>query len=112
MKFLVVSKMHGYGCDYTIGCGMRFDWVEAESAEEAERKIVEDYGVKPSESDEQPLKEIYVIPEKYVHKLDVEYHVQAKTLRINREKEEREKQKDMKELDRLQKKYRQANWKI
>lgn len=30
MKFLVCKKQHGYGCDYTIGCGMHFDYYEAE----------------------------------------------------------------------------------
>ena len=34
MKFLVCMTQHGYGCDYTIGCGMRYDVIEADSRED------------------------------------------------------------------------------
>jgi len=34
-KWLVCQKQKGEGCDYTIGCGMRYDVVEAESLDAA-----------------------------------------------------------------------------
>ena len=35
MRFLVVKKQIGEGCDYSIGCGYRFDWIDADSLEDA-----------------------------------------------------------------------------
>ncbi len=39
MRYLVVKKEHGGGCDYTIGCGMRYDWIEADSYPELIEKV-------------------------------------------------------------------------
>jgi len=40
MKFICVMKQNGEGCDYTIGCGMRFFTLNAETPEEATDKII------------------------------------------------------------------------
>lgn len=35
MKYLVIAKQRGEGCDYSIGCGISVDDVEADSADAA-----------------------------------------------------------------------------
>lgn len=40
MKYLIVKKQAGYGCDYSIGCGTAVNFVEANSVEEAFHKMV------------------------------------------------------------------------
>lgn len=47
MKYLVIQQGEGGGCSYlnrTIGCNMRFDFIEAENTEELEEKILYPYG--------------------------------------------------------------------
>lgn len=41
MKFVSYKKQQGYGCDYTIGCGMDVDIFEAPSLSKAVEKILE-----------------------------------------------------------------------
>lgn len=41
MKYLIVKQQSGYGCDYSIGCGISTEFVEAESAEEAFSKMAD-----------------------------------------------------------------------
>lgn len=40
MKYIVLLKQKNEGCDYSIGCGMRFDEVEAESDEDLVEKVI------------------------------------------------------------------------
>jgi hypothetical protein len=40
MRYLIIKKQAGYGCDYSIGCGTSVRSAEAESAEEAFKKMV------------------------------------------------------------------------
>ena len=39
MKFVVLLTGEGGGCDYTIGCNMKWEKFEANSVEEAEKKV-------------------------------------------------------------------------
>lgn len=39
MKFVAIFKQHGEGCDYTIGCGMRYEIFEAASRQDATEKL-------------------------------------------------------------------------
>jgi len=34
-KFLILQQQTGEGCDYTIGCGIRYDFEEADTKEQA-----------------------------------------------------------------------------
>lgn len=107
MKFLVCKKQGGEGCDYSIGCGMRFDWVEADSLAQAA-----DNAVWPNGKDERSslegdmgLSEIMIIPQEHVHIVDVP----AIDVRIEAAARDKELQKQEKreraQLARLQKKY-------
>ena len=40
MRFLVCKKQKGEGCDYTIGCGMVYEFVDALNEDDAVDKIV------------------------------------------------------------------------
>src|SRR5574343_96266 len=40
MKFVSYQQQEGYGCDYSIGCGMRTEVIEANSLEKALDKIL------------------------------------------------------------------------
>ena len=70
MQFLVVRN-HGGGCDYTIGCGIDYYFINAESMEEALEQVKAEYtriGNSDGESimnpgqDERALKSIFLIP--------------------------------------------------
>lgn len=38
MKYVIILEQRGEGCDYTIGCGINFRVIEAESREKAEEE--------------------------------------------------------------------------
>ncbi len=40
MKFLVCERQESPGCDYTIGCGMRYGFIDAENIDDAIQKTV------------------------------------------------------------------------
>jgi len=44
MRYIVIKTQKGEGCDYTIGCGMNYDFVEASTPSEAFQKTAEDEG--------------------------------------------------------------------
>ena len=48
MKFLICLKQSGEGCDYTIGCGMNFEIIEASSLENAKEKVIYPEGLDAS----------------------------------------------------------------
>ena len=109
MRFLKVSKMNGEGCDYTIGCGMRFDWIEAESIKEAEELSVWPDGkdeYSPCDpGQEMHLTELMVIPESAVHIVDVESWATNITADIALADIAEKEAKERAELKRLQEKY-------
>lgn len=39
MQYLVIFKQAGEGCDYTIGCGMNYEIMEADSIEDLKEQI-------------------------------------------------------------------------
>lgn len=67
-KYLVCKKQKGEGCDYTIGCGMRYDFIEADSVDDAiEKTIYPDGRRERSALDgDMALNEILIIPAEYV----------------------------------------------
>jgi hypothetical protein len=69
-KYLVIKKQEGDGCDYSIGCGVRLDTIEAESTAEAVEMLREcwtavdrwDSCGELDESSEHPLAAAWIIP--------------------------------------------------
>lgn len=73
MIFLVCRKQKGIGCDYTIGCGMRFDYMDAPSVEALVEMIVYPEGQDEycTLNGEQALDEILIISAEFVKTVDV-----------------------------------------
>jgi hypothetical protein len=40
MRFILFEKQSGYGCDYTIGCGLRFRRLQAQTMEDAKAEVL------------------------------------------------------------------------
>ena len=107
MKYLVCKKQEGEGCDYTIGCGMRFDFIEAASVQDAiEKTVFPDGRDENSQLEgENALEKILIVPAEYVTVVDVDS--MASEIKQQRESEtaEAQKTKELAELKRLQSKY-------
>ena len=107
MEFLVCEQQEGEGCDYTIGCGMTFYFMEAESIEKAKEKIVwpdgrDEYSTLGGDN---ALEKILIIPAEHVVTINVEaLKKEVYEIRANEEAEEQEKT-ERAELERLQAKY-------
>ena len=107
MRFLICKKQSGEGCDYTIGCGMRFDWIEADSVDAAIEKTVWPDGHEEENAleGEMALTDILIIPAEHVITIPVSAmgasYRAAKRDKMQREREAAERA----ELERLQAKY-------
>jgi len=70
MEFMLIKKQKGYGCDYTIGCGMTYEIIElrAETIEEglkkAEMKLAYSNG-KPTRRDWKNEEVYFDLEDKY-----------------------------------------------
>ena len=107
MKYLICEKQEGEGCDYTIGCGMRFDFIEADSIQDAIEKTVypdgrDEYCALEGEN---ALEKILIIPAEYVTVVDVEKMAQEIKQQRKDEAIETQKVKELAEFKRLQAKY-------
>ena len=109
MKFIIIIKQRGEGCDYTIGCGMTTKIIDAVDDVEAEEKVKEMflkdycYGLEYDKS----LCDIESItiapsPESLPIKIWWKEHLEEEFNEERAEKEEKEKI----ELARLLKKYK------
>ena len=107
MKFLVCKKQKGEGCDYTIGCGMRFDFIEADSIQDAiEKTVFPDGRDENSQLEgENALEKILIIPAEYVTVVDVAGMTSEIKQQRENEAAEAKKSKELAELKRLQSKY-------
>ena len=80
MRFLICKKQEGEGCDYTIGCGMWYGWVDANSKQEAIHNVMF-----PDDNEEEycallgerALIEIFVIAEADVLEVPVAIFIDA-----------------------------------
>ena len=100
MYFLVCKKQDGEGCDHTIGCGMRYDIVCAESIEEAVTSIIWPDGSEKSDTlhGKQALTEVLIVPYHQVHICNIaEYKAII---------DDDIREKELAELTRLQAKYK------
>ena len=109
MKFLVCQKQPGEGCDYTIGCGMRYDIVEADSKEEVIENIIfpegrDEYCALEDDNAIDELLVINITNSEIVTEVDL-WELKGEVIE-EREKEKRdsERQSDEAEFERLRKK--------
>lgn len=90
-KFLVLMKQSGQGCDYTIGCGIKWKHLEAPSLEEATVSAVSwvrDYGW--GNRSHHNVTEATLIP--YEAAIDLSPLLDADVAREKREAAERERE--------------------
>lgn len=107
MKYLICERQIGVGCDSTIGCGMRFYWMDAESVEAAQEEIIwpegrDDY---PSIEGYQELIEILIIPAEFVNTVDITPEKEEWNRQVTRKEMNATEEIEKKELNRLQRKY-------
>jgi hypothetical protein len=107
MEYLVCLKQRGEGCDYTIGCGYIFKYLDAASIDEAVEQIVWPEGrVHGSNLEgEDALETILIIPSEYVVTVDVEAIREEVLAYRAQEKADQERTKEIAQLNRLMAKY-------
>ena len=107
MKYLVCRKQYGDGCDYTIGCGMKYDYIEAQSIQDVINKIVWPDGKDERSALEggQALSEILIVPADHVITVDVVKMTSGIDRQRLKESEREKRENELDELDRLKKKY-------
>jgi hypothetical protein len=106
-EYLVCEKQKGEGCDYTIGCGMRFYFIEADSIQDAIESVVFPYGEDgwSALEGENALEKILIIPAAYVKVVDVTGIANEIEETRKREAADAQKSRELAELRRLQAKY-------
>lgn len=112
MKFIVIMKQNGEGCDYTIGCGMTYCEVEASSYEDAKDKVLyedidEDDGYSGALDDgsEQQLKEMLIVKVDDVHVADLQSEKDVYMFAREAAKLKKAAEKEMAKLAELRAKY-------
>jgi hypothetical protein len=107
MKYLVCQEQHGEGCDYTIGCGMRYDFIEAGSIDDVIEQIIYTDGrdEECALEGEYALAEILIVPAHDVFTVDMDAIAAAARDEKDRRKADAKRRREMKELKRLRKKY-------
>jgi len=107
MRYLVVKKQVGEGCDYTIGCGMAYEFIDAGSIEGLAEKILWPDGRDEGFAlvGEQALCEVFYVPWDFGYSLDIQYHREQYLEAQRLLAEEREAKKEQEELKRLKEKY-------
>lgn len=107
MLYLVIMKEEGEGCDYTIGCGMNYEMVEAENEESLIKKIVFPDGEDENsifENTDRSYEEIIYVPVDDITRLDID-SIKRKIENKNlEEEEEKQRKKDEEDFERLRKK--------
>ena len=64
-KYLIILKQKGYGCDYTIGCGITYDEIEANGELEIFKYVEQNWGT-------DDIEEVMYVPLNGVKNLDLE----------------------------------------
>ncbi len=122
--YVVLQDQQGEGCDYTIGCGKNWLFIEAETIEEAAKKyalkVVEDNGENWLEDQEYPYTQhaertiekatiIGVSSSLVMNAKDIERPVEELRKQLRKPIEEKKRQqlesKEKAEFERLKKKY-------
>lgn len=114
MKYLVISDQGTQGCDYTIGCGVNYEFLEADSIESLLEEIfypdgreeTDGYSSALDDDSEYSLENIFIIPAEQVIKVDLErYKKEQKQERI-KQKEAKKEKEELELLAKLEEKYR------
>lgn len=107
MKYLYCKKQHGQGCDYTIGCGMRYGFIEAQTIEDAVNRLIYPNGKDEISAleGEMALKEIILIPAENVFIVDVDIEADKIKEMRKRENETANEMRELAEFRRLKAKY-------
>lgn len=73
MKFLVCRKQKNEGCDYTIGCGMVFEFLYADSKSDLIENIIypDGRGENNSLDGDNELSDLLIIHCEYVDEIDL-----------------------------------------
>lgn len=105
MKFLLILKQSGEGCDFTIGCGIRLETIEISATlikeEYVKNHILENYSGKGDYA----LSEALLVPIEYIEHLPIfdwygeQQHLEEKCLK------EIETAKEIETLRKLKEKY-------
>jgi hypothetical protein len=106
-QYLLVLGQEGEGCDYTIGCGKTYMEILLPSNQgiertEALKKVTIEYF-----GGDNRLSEILLIPMSAVEKLPVEDWYHEKEMKQLENKKASERDKELKQLEYLRKKYEQ-----
>lgn len=70
-SFYAYYEGKGYGCDYTIGCNIRVDAIQAESVEDAIAEVKEKIEESPDYAEER-IESVTIIEVASATKLDIE----------------------------------------
>tara|TARA_Y100000034_G_scaffold112283_1_gene146125 strand:- start:90 stop:419 length:330 start_codon:yes stop_codon:yes gene_type:complete len=106
MQYLVIFKQAGEGCDYTIGCGMNYEIMEADSIEDLKEKITFPEGREEYSVFYQGFgyEEIIVVPFEQTEPLDIEELIKTGNASDEVLDEEEELSADEAEFERLKEK--------
>lgn len=107
MQYLVIFKQASEGCDYTIGCGINYEVMEANSIEDLKEKITFPYGKEEYSrfhSTDIYFSEIIVVPFNETEPLDIEELINMGKKVDNAFDNEKELSADEAEFERLKKK--------
>lgn len=108
-KYLVIIEGEGEGCDYTIGCNIRWDFYDAESLEDLKEQIIKRWY-----SYEDAKEEEYYAPEIGVGKaiiVQADLHCEMDDIheialkRVEKTISDERDSKEKKEYERLKKKF-------
>ena len=96
MNFLVILKQRVGGCDYTIGCGVRYYMLEADNIEDACEKVVYPDGRNEhsiARKGEFQICQAYIIPEHNLYEIDLDsFRVEEEERLAKESQEKRDKQ--------------------
>jgi hypothetical protein len=109
MKYMIVKQQNGEGCDYTIGCGISVEIIEAGSIQEAEAIALYPNGEGSKadifeDCDGNYIKSIRIFKVSDCHEVDVEGLRKAGFSNQKKEAEEAAKASELAEFERLRQK--------
>ena len=107
MEYLVCLKQRGEGCDYTIGCGYIFKYIDADSVDDAAERIVWPEGRMHESAleGEYALETILIVPRECVVTADVDALRKEVLACREQENADQERTKELAQLNRLMAKY-------
>ena len=104
MRFIVFFTQAGDGCDYTIGCGKKYEIIEADSMEDAKEMVIF-----PDGEDEYSIfhdrdisyDEIIIVPFENYLEINIEEEIEKEEKRKENSQAAKQKRIDEAEFERL-----------